>query len=59
MKIPEMKTSGNLISEESIMMFEGTFVGGSASSIPIAVGHDIRSEPVLAKQGFGMVQNLV
>ena len=35
-KIPEMKTSGNLISDESIMMFEGTFVGGTASSIPIA-----------------------
>ena len=35
-KIPEMKTSGNLISDESIMMFDGTFVGGTASSIPIA-----------------------
>jgi hypothetical protein len=35
-KIPEIKTSGNLISEESIMMFDGTFVGGIARNIPTA-----------------------
>jgi len=35
-KTPEMKTSGNLINEESITMFDGTFVGGTASNIPIA-----------------------
>ena len=36
MKMPEMKTSGNLKSDESIMIFDGIFVGGTARSIPIA-----------------------
>jgi hypothetical protein len=31
-----MNTSGNLIRDESIMMFDGMFVGGTARSIPIA-----------------------